>query len=316
MLVSGVFGVDIIGISQTANLGEAFSLLIPIDGQLDPHRTFGGGLFCVGMDYVLMAPFVAVMAGAELGGSFARCNVKYAGDYVVAQLADIAAMSSQGVASYNGPRPGGNDSLFAKFGAFGGSSDSSVPVATFFAVTGALAVLIWCAGCVYRATPDPLRYHLADGSDDEDTGFMTSAEDALFRRVSKLLPSSLLSNSGISFEVQDGIQLRYYAIPEPGSTEPPEDTNDGDAKAAVHLEATAVNDLEAPSGVSPPIPESNPRGIGRGASFVIARQIEKVARISNILRHLQSSFREPQQISGSFTFWPSRGSGSRQRRGH
>ena len=284
VLVSGVFGVDIIGISQTANLGGDFSLVIPIDGQLDPHRTFGGGMFCVGMDYVLMAPFVAAMAGAELGGSYARCNVTYAGDYVVAQLADIAAMSSQGVASYNGPRPGANDSLFAKFGAFGESSDSGVPVGALFAVTGALAVLIWCAGCIYaRVTPDSLRYHLMDGSDDEDAGF--APENPVFRHVAKLLPSSL-SISGISCEVQDGIQLTYCAMPQLESTGPDEDVNDGDAKASVPLEATAVNDLEASIRVSsPPISASKQlTGVRRQASSLIARQIEK----ANALR--QPSF--------------------------
>ena len=275
VLVSGVFGVDVIGISPTANLGAAFSLLIPIDGQLDPHRTFGGGLFCVGMDYVLMAPFVAAMAGAELDGAYARCDVTYAGDYVVAQLADIAAVSSQGVATYNGPRPGASDSLHAKFGAFGESSDSSVPVATIFAVTGALAVLIWCAGCIYAGViPGSLRYrHLVDDSDDEDTDFVP--ENPVFRHVAKLLPSSL-SISGISCEVQDGIQLTYRAIPQLESTGPEDSTNDGDAKASVPLEATAVNDIEASSRVSsPPISASKPAGIRRQASSLIARQIEK-----------------------------------------
>ena len=298
VLVSGVFGVDVIGISQTANLGEAFSLLIPIDGQLDPRRTFGGGLFCVGMDYVLMAPFVAAMAGAaEAGGSYARCNVTYAGDYVVAQLADIAAVSSQAAASYNGPRPGANDSLFAKFGAFGESGDSSnVPAGAIFAVTGALAVLIWCAGCIYAlATPDSLmRYHLMDGSDDEDVGFLS--ENPVFRHAAKLLPSSL-SISGISREVRDGIQLTYCAMPETGSTEPAdEDTDDGDAKEVQLGAAAAVNDLEASSGVSSPISASIPGGnTRRVASFLIARQVEKAARMSNILRQPTFNGRSPKR---------------------
>ena len=217
VLISGVFTVEVIGLSQNANIGSDFSLWIPIDGQVAESRAVPG-YFCVSMDYMRMKPFVA--AEAELpDGMHASCNVTRAGDFVLAQLADLRAQIEE-LPSYNGPRAG---AVSSRPVAYWDSDDddgggSVTKIVILFIATLALAALIVCSGWLYVKFWAPyldvdLEYHLANYDDDEDESWPehlgASHRRSFSRHSFSRMFRSPATASGVTCEFEDGIELTY-----------------------------------------------------------------------------------------------------------
>ena len=215
VLISGVFTIEVIGLSQNVNIGSNFSIWIPIDGQVAASRAVSG-YFCVSIDYVRMSPFVA--AEAELlDGIHASCNVTHAGDYVIAQLADLRAQVEK-LPGYNGPRAGAGSFRPFTDGESdddGGGGGGGLPTWSkiLFIATAVLTALTICSGWLYVKFRDPsldLEYQLAN-CNDKDEFWPENLGAAAHRRGFGSFRANA-SGSLITCEWEDGIELKYIQL--------------------------------------------------------------------------------------------------------
>ena len=306
VLISGVFTIEVIGLSQNANIGSNFSLWIPIDGQVAASRAVSG-YFCVSIDYVRMSPFVA--AEAELlDGMHVSCNVTHAGDYVIAQLADLRAQVEK-LPGYNGPRAGAGS--FRPFtdgdsdGVGGGGGFPTWSVILLITSTAVLAALIVCSGWLYVKLRGPsldLEYQLANCNDKDE--FWPENLGAAARRSF----GSFRVNAGgslITCEWEDGIELKYIKLEpkmEGGSSNTnslrnPEEglAHPDDKKASTSAKRVGVplpSSFPDANGAIPSGQESSPRTHGnmRRTVTLLADQLSKFSKANKGLAAHPASF--------------------------